>query len=226
MFGDGIMSAIDFEMDIQRRDPKGDRVVVTLTASSCRTGSGSERRGPAGHQPGGDKGRRGRTAPSGHGSCRTAGPAEHRRVLGEPTVGEPPPAERPRLVLRRARGRRGALAPRGPCVAHAPCRNQPNSARHPFAQKAASADSDAGRREPPNSGRALVMKGSAVRIRASALGSRPVVRLHSSEVRFSPASVTDRPCCGRSPDRRRAARQTNLIEADSPTSTRLPLRRG
>jgi len=31
MFGDGIMSAIDFEMDIQKlEDPKGDRVVVTL----------------------------------------------------------------------------------------------------------------------------------------------------------------------------------------------------
>jgi cyanate lyase len=31
MFGDGIMSAIDFEMDIQRKeDPKGDRVVVTM----------------------------------------------------------------------------------------------------------------------------------------------------------------------------------------------------
>jgi cyanate lyase len=31
MFGDGIMSAIDFEMDIQRKeDPKGDRVVITL----------------------------------------------------------------------------------------------------------------------------------------------------------------------------------------------------
>ncbi len=31
MFGDGIMSAIDFEMDIQRKeDPKGDRVVMTL----------------------------------------------------------------------------------------------------------------------------------------------------------------------------------------------------
>ena len=30
-FGDGIMSAIDFEADIQRvADPKGDRVVVTL----------------------------------------------------------------------------------------------------------------------------------------------------------------------------------------------------
>jgi cyanate lyase len=30
-FGDGIMSAIDFEMTIQRRpDPKGDRVVVTM----------------------------------------------------------------------------------------------------------------------------------------------------------------------------------------------------
>ena len=31
MFGDGIMSAIDFEMDIQRKeDPKGDRVVITM----------------------------------------------------------------------------------------------------------------------------------------------------------------------------------------------------
>jgi len=30
-FGDGIMSAIDFELDIERRpDPRGDRVVVTL----------------------------------------------------------------------------------------------------------------------------------------------------------------------------------------------------
>ena len=30
-FGDGIMSAIDFTMDIRREpDPKGDRVVVTL----------------------------------------------------------------------------------------------------------------------------------------------------------------------------------------------------
>jgi cyanate lyase len=30
-FGDGILSAIDFEMDIERKqDPKGDRVVVTL----------------------------------------------------------------------------------------------------------------------------------------------------------------------------------------------------
>src|SRR5262245_8777663 len=30
MFGDGIMSAVDFEIDIQRKeDPKGDRVVVT-----------------------------------------------------------------------------------------------------------------------------------------------------------------------------------------------------
>ena len=30
-FGDGIMSAIDFKMDIVREaDPKGDRVVVTL----------------------------------------------------------------------------------------------------------------------------------------------------------------------------------------------------
>jgi cyanate lyase len=31
MFGDGIMSAIDFELDIQKEeDPKGDRVVVTM----------------------------------------------------------------------------------------------------------------------------------------------------------------------------------------------------
>ena len=31
MFGDGIMSAIDFELDIQKReDPKGDRVIVTM----------------------------------------------------------------------------------------------------------------------------------------------------------------------------------------------------
>ena len=31
MFGDGIMSAIDFEIDIQKKeDPKGDRVVITM----------------------------------------------------------------------------------------------------------------------------------------------------------------------------------------------------
>ena len=31
MFGDGIMSAIDFELDIQKKeDPKGERVVVTM----------------------------------------------------------------------------------------------------------------------------------------------------------------------------------------------------
>jgi cyanate lyase len=31
MFGDGIMSAIDFEMEIQKKeDPKGDRVVITM----------------------------------------------------------------------------------------------------------------------------------------------------------------------------------------------------
>jgi cyanate lyase len=31
MFGDGIMSAIDFEMDVQRKeDPRGDRVVITM----------------------------------------------------------------------------------------------------------------------------------------------------------------------------------------------------
>jgi cyanate lyase len=32
MFGDGIMSAIDFDMDVQRKeDPKGDRVVITMS---------------------------------------------------------------------------------------------------------------------------------------------------------------------------------------------------
>ena len=32
MFGDGIMSAIDFELDVQKKeDPKGDRVVVTMS---------------------------------------------------------------------------------------------------------------------------------------------------------------------------------------------------
>ena len=32
MFGDGIMSAIDFEIDIQKKeDPKGDRVIVTYS---------------------------------------------------------------------------------------------------------------------------------------------------------------------------------------------------
>jgi cyanate lyase len=31
LFGDGIMSAIDFEMDVQRKtDPMGDRVVITM----------------------------------------------------------------------------------------------------------------------------------------------------------------------------------------------------
>jgi cyanate lyase len=31
MFGDGILSAIDFELDVQKKeDPKGDRVVVTM----------------------------------------------------------------------------------------------------------------------------------------------------------------------------------------------------
>ncbi len=40
-FGDGILSAIDFEMDIQKKsDPKGDRVVVTLNGKSCLTESG------------------------------------------------------------------------------------------------------------------------------------------------------------------------------------------
>jgi cyanate lyase len=32
LFGDGIMSAIDFELDVQKKeDPKGDRVVVTMS---------------------------------------------------------------------------------------------------------------------------------------------------------------------------------------------------
>jgi cyanate lyase len=32
MFGDGIMSAIDFELDVQRKeDAKGDRVVITMS---------------------------------------------------------------------------------------------------------------------------------------------------------------------------------------------------
>ena len=32
MFGDGIMSAIDFELDVQRKEePKGDRVVITMS---------------------------------------------------------------------------------------------------------------------------------------------------------------------------------------------------
>jgi cyanate lyase len=40
--GDGIMSAIDFSMDVQRiADPKGDRVQITYTANSCPTGSGN-----------------------------------------------------------------------------------------------------------------------------------------------------------------------------------------
>jgi cyanate lyase len=31
IFGDGIMSAIDFELDVQRKeDPKGDRVIITM----------------------------------------------------------------------------------------------------------------------------------------------------------------------------------------------------
>ena len=42
MFGDGIMSAIDFEIDIQKKpDPKGDRVVVTTAASFSPTANGS-----------------------------------------------------------------------------------------------------------------------------------------------------------------------------------------
>jgi cyanate lyase len=32
MFGDGIMSAIDFDMDVSRKeDPRGDRVVITMS---------------------------------------------------------------------------------------------------------------------------------------------------------------------------------------------------
>ena len=43
MFGDGIMSAIDFELDIQKKeDPKGDRVVITMKASSCLIRSGKQ----------------------------------------------------------------------------------------------------------------------------------------------------------------------------------------
>jgi cyanate lyase-like protein len=35
-FGDGIMSAIDFDMTIDRQsDPKGDRVKIAMTRSSC-----------------------------------------------------------------------------------------------------------------------------------------------------------------------------------------------
>jgi cyanate lyase len=35
MFGDGIMSAVDFTMDIQwKEDPKGDRVVATMEGKS------------------------------------------------------------------------------------------------------------------------------------------------------------------------------------------------
>jgi len=31
MFGDSIMSAIDFELDLQKKeDPKGDRVIITM----------------------------------------------------------------------------------------------------------------------------------------------------------------------------------------------------
>ena len=39
-FGDGIMSAIDFSMDIDRqKDPKGDRVVITLNGKFLRYSS-------------------------------------------------------------------------------------------------------------------------------------------------------------------------------------------
>jgi hypothetical protein len=47
MFGDGIMSAIDFEIDIQRvPDPKGDRVQITYNGSSFPIGSGERTIGP------------------------------------------------------------------------------------------------------------------------------------------------------------------------------------
>ena len=39
-FGDGIMSAIDFSMDIDKQeDPKGDRVVITLNGKFLRYSS-------------------------------------------------------------------------------------------------------------------------------------------------------------------------------------------
>ena len=41
-FGDGIMSAIDFTLEVDKeKDPKGDRVKVTMSASSCHIRSGS-----------------------------------------------------------------------------------------------------------------------------------------------------------------------------------------
>ena len=37
-FGDGIMSAIDFDMTMERLpDPKGDRVKIGMPANSCRS---------------------------------------------------------------------------------------------------------------------------------------------------------------------------------------------
>ena len=37
-FGDGIMSAINFRLDVRREpDPGGDRVIVRWTANSCPT---------------------------------------------------------------------------------------------------------------------------------------------------------------------------------------------
>ena len=40
-FGDGIMSAIDFSMEVGKEEsPKGGRVVLTLKTSSCRTDHG------------------------------------------------------------------------------------------------------------------------------------------------------------------------------------------
>jgi len=37
-FGDGIMSAIDFDMAIERvANPKGDRVKITMSGKFCRT---------------------------------------------------------------------------------------------------------------------------------------------------------------------------------------------
>ena len=43
-FGDGIMSAIDFSLDVDKEEnPKGDRVVVTMNGSSCLTKPGRPR---------------------------------------------------------------------------------------------------------------------------------------------------------------------------------------
>jgi Cyanate lyase C-terminal domain len=47
MFGDGIMRAIDFEIDIQHvPDPKGDRVQITYNGKFLRYRSGERTIGP------------------------------------------------------------------------------------------------------------------------------------------------------------------------------------